>query len=138
MQTTAGKKLLAYQFSTGMDSDYIKRYLESEEHKGWDHLKADLASRFSPVLDRPKAFELLISLKQNKNEYILFIAERLLGAAQRAYPQQNEHIQSIIDSQLLSIFLGSGLKAPAKPSCDLHSLFFNLILCGDFSKINFI
>ena len=74
------KQLLAYQFSTGLVSDYIKRYLESEEHKGWDHLKANLASRFSPVLDGPKAFELLVSLKQNKDEDIQFFAERLLGA----------------------------------------------------------
>ena len=99
------KQLLAYQFSTGLVSDYIKRYLESEEHKGWDHLKANLASRFSPVLDGPKAFELLVSLKQNKDEDIQFFAERLLGAAQRAYPQQNEHIRPITESQLLSIFL---------------------------------
>ena len=98
------KQLLAYQFSTGLVSDYIKRYLESKEHKGWDHLKANLASRFSPVLDGPKAFELLVSLKQNKDEDIQFFAERLLGAAQRAYPQQNDHIRPIIESQLLSIF----------------------------------
>ena len=99
------KQLLAYQFSTGLVSDYIKRYLKSDEHKGWDHLKANLASRFSPVLDGPKAFELLVSLKQNKDEDIHFLAERLLGASQRAYPQQNEHIRPIIESQLLSIFL---------------------------------
>ena len=80
------KQLIAYQFSTGLVSDYIKRYLESEEHKGWDHLKANLASRFSPVLDGPKAFELLVSLKQNKDK-------------------QNDHIRPIIESQLLSIFL---------------------------------
>ena len=47
----------------------------------------------------------MFSLKQNKDEDIQFFAERLLGAAQRVYPQQNEHIRPIIESQLLSIFL---------------------------------
>ena len=81
-------QILAYQFSIGLVLDYVKRYIEFEEHKGWDHLKANLASRFSPVLDGPKAFELLVSLKQNKDEDIQFFAERLLGAAQQSYPQK--------------------------------------------------
>ena len=46
-----------------------------------------------------------LALSKTKTKISIFFAERLLGAAQRAYPQQNEHIRPIIESQLLSIFL---------------------------------
>lgn len=103
------KQLVAYQTSTGLVSDYIKRYLESDARdKTWANLKENLQSRFSPILDRPKAFERLVSTKQKKDEDVQFFAERLLSLSEKAYPEKNEAIMPIIESQLLSIFL-SGL-----------------------------
>ena len=64
-----------------------------------------LASRFSTVVNGQGAFEILVNLPQKKEEDIQFFAERLLGIAQRAYPNQTDHTRPIIESQLLSIFL---------------------------------
>ena len=61
------------QFITGLVSDYIKRYLESEEHKGWDHLEANLASRFSPVLDGPKDLSFCLALSKTKMKISSFL-----------------------------------------------------------------
>ena len=100
------KQLVAYQTSTGLVSDYIKRYLESDAHdKTWANLKENLQSRFSPILDWPKAFERLVNTKQKKDEDVQFFAERLLSLSEKAYPEKNEAINHIIESQLLSIFL---------------------------------
>ena len=99
------RQLLAYQLNTGLVSDYIKRYLESDEQKIWDHMKINLASRFSTEVEGQRAFEILVNVWQKKDEDIQFCAERLLGAAQRAYPHQTDHTRPIIESQLLSIFL---------------------------------
>lgn len=102
------KQLVAYQTCTGLVSDYIKRYLESDGDKTWVNLKENLHSRFSPVLDRPKAFEQLVNTKQKKDEDVQFFAERLLSLAEKAYPDRTDSLNPIIESQLLSIFL-SGL-----------------------------
>ena len=96
------KQLVAYQTCTGLVSDYIKRYLESDGDKTWANLKENLHSRFSPVLDRPKAFEQLVSKKQKRDEDVQFFAERLLSLAEKAYPDRTDSLNPIIESQLLS------------------------------------
>lgn len=84
------KQLVAYQTSTGLVSDYIKRYLESDARdKTWANLKENLQSRFSLILDRPKAFERLVNTKQKKDEDVQFFAERLLSLSEKAYPEKN-------------------------------------------------
>ena len=106
------KQLVAYQTCTGLVSDYIKRYLESDgTEKTWANLKENLHSRFSPVLDRPRAFEQLVNIKQKKDEDVQFFAERLLSLSEKAYPDRTDSITPIIESRLLSIFL-SGLSDP--------------------------
>ena len=78
------KQLVAYQTSTGLVSDYIKRYLESDARdKTRANLKDNLHSRFSPVLDRPKAFEQLVNIKQKKDEDVQFFAERLISLSEK-------------------------------------------------------
>ena len=87
--------------------DYIKRYLESDENKTWHNLKKNLHSRFSPVLERPKALEQLMNTRQKKDEDIQFFAERQLSLSEKAYPDMSEAINLIKESQLLSIFLSA-------------------------------
>ena len=54
---------MAYQNCTGLASDYMKRYLESDgTEKTWANLKENLHSRFSSVLDRPRGFEQLVNI----------------------------------------------------------------------------
>ena len=54
---------MAYQTCTGLVSDYIKRYLESDDtEKTWSNLKENLSNRFSPVLDRPRGVEQLVNI----------------------------------------------------------------------------
>ena len=99
------KQLVAYQTCTGLVSDYIKRYLESEGTKTWANLKENLQSRFSPFIDKLKAFEQLVNIRQKKDEDVQFFAERLLSLSERAYPERNAAIDEIVESQLLTIFL---------------------------------
>ena len=70
------RQLLAIQFSTWLVSDYIKRYLESDEQKSGDHLKIYLASQFSTVVDGRRAFANFVNVWQQKDEDIQFFAER--------------------------------------------------------------
>lgn len=94
--------------STGIVSDYIKRYLESEEarqYRSWANLKENLTIRFSPIVDRPYAFVMLVNTRQRRDEDVQFYGERLLSLAEKAYPEQDDHIKPIIEAQLLSIFL---------------------------------
>ena len=84
------KELVAYQTCTGLASDYIKQYLESEGTKAWANLKENLHWRFSPFIDKPKAFEQLVNIKQKKDEDVQFFAERLLrqkGLTQNVMPR---------------------------------------------------
>jgi len=99
------RQLCAYQYSTGLVSDYIKRYMESARYATWPELKENLTSRFSSVIDRPKAFEMLVNCRQRRDEDIQFYGERLLGLAEQAYPDQNDHTKALIESQLLTIFM---------------------------------
>ncbi|MEW8547173.1 MAG: hypothetical protein AB2693_26985 [Candidatus Thiodiazotropha sp.] len=99
------KQLVAYQTCTGLVSDYIKRYLDSSGDKTWTNLKDNLQSRFSPVLDRPKAFEQLVTIRQKRDEDVQFYAERLLSLAEKAYPDRSDSINPIVEQQLLTIFL---------------------------------
>ncbi|WAR04388.1 hypothetical protein MAR_019757 [Mya arenaria] len=94
------KQLLSYQLSTGVLLDYIKRYLDSDEGETtWANLKDNLASRFSPIVDKPKAFEMPVSMRQKRDEDIQFYAERLLTLNKMISKKPT------IESQLLSVFL---------------------------------
>jgi len=46
-------------------------------------LKENLTSRFSPYLDKSKAFEMLVNLGQKRDEDIRFFAQCMLGLAQQ-------------------------------------------------------
>ena len=105
------KMLLAYQYSTGIVSDYIKRYLDTEPNQSWESLRGGLSNRFSPSLDKTKSFELLVNAKQKKDEDVQFYGERILELAQQAYPDRTGPVKQIVESQLLTIFL-SGLSNP--------------------------
>ena len=77
---------MAYQTGTGLVSDYVKRYLESDgTEKTWANLKENLHSRFSPVFDRPRAFEQLVNIRQKKDEDVQFYTERLLSLSERKH-----------------------------------------------------
>ena len=80
------KQLLAYEFSTGIVGDYIRRYIESDGFESWENLKENLTSRFSTLVDKPKAFEMLVNTRQKRDEDIQFYGERLSGLCQKGIP----------------------------------------------------
>ena len=108
-------RLLACRFGAGLVSDCVGGCLGSGGHGGWDRLGAGLAGGFSPVLDGPRAFGLLVGLGRDKDEDVRFFAEGLLGAARRACPQRGDHVRPIVESRLLGVFLagmwGGGIGA---------------------------
>lgn len=100
--TDERKKLIAYQSSTGAVSGFIHRYMLANRHQTWEHLKQQLAVRFSDVTDSQMALSLLRNCKQKSGESIHVFAERLLSLAEDAY---NNRGGDAIERQLIDIFV---------------------------------
>lgn len=96
------KKLVAYQSSTGAVSGFIHRYMIANPNQTWQHLRQQLAVRFSDVTDAQMALSLLRSCKQKAGESIHIFAERLLSLAEEAYNNQGG---DAIERQLIDIFV---------------------------------
>lgn len=96
------KKLIAYQSSTGAVSGFIHRYMQANQHQPWNHLKQQLAVRFSDVMDAQMALSLLRNCKQRPGENIHIFAERLLSLAEEAYNNQGGEA---VERQLIDIFV---------------------------------
>ena len=64
------KKMIAYQSSSGAVSGFIQRYMAANPRNTWQHLKEQLAVRFSDVTDRQMALSLLRNVKQKQGENI--------------------------------------------------------------------
>jgi len=52
-------KMVAYQASDALVSDFIHRWIKQNDRGGWDELKGQLTIRFSEISDLQHAFELL-------------------------------------------------------------------------------
>ena len=96
------KKLIAYQSSTGAVSGFIQRYMAANPDRTWEHLKQQLAVRFSDVTDAQMALSLLRNCKQKAGESIHVFAERLLSLAEEAYGNQGG---DAVERQLIDIFV---------------------------------
>ncbi|ESP03278.1 hypothetical protein LOTGIDRAFT_171625 [Lottia gigantea] len=99
-------KLIAYQTSKGVVSNFIRRYLDTHPAADWPTLKDELSARFAEVTDAQHAFALLRKVKQNHNENVQFFGERLLVLASEAYSGTSS---LEIERQLVGFFV-DGLK----------------------------
>lgn len=100
-------KLVAYQASDPPVSDFIHRWLESNEdneHAGWNQLKEQLTARFAEVIDSQHTFELISKIKQRPGETVPIFAERLYNLAEEVFKDQNVMLP-IIQSQLVNFFI---------------------------------
>ena len=94
--------MIAYQSSLGAVSGFIQRYMASNPRNTLQHLKEQLAVRFSEVTDRQMALSLLRNVKQKQGENIQLFAERILSLAKEAYQNQGG---DAIERQLIEIFV---------------------------------
>ncbi|ESO96062.1 hypothetical protein LOTGIDRAFT_160045 [Lottia gigantea] len=99
-------KLIAYQTSKGVVSNFIRRYLDTHPAADWPTLIDELSARFAEVTDAQYAFALLRKVKQNHNENVQCFGERLLVLASEAYSGTSS---LEIEKQLVGFFV-DGLK----------------------------
>ena len=95
------KKLIAYQSSSGAVSGFIHRYMLANPNQTWQHMKQQLAVRFSDVTDSQMALSLLRNCKQKTGESIHVFAERLLSLAEEAY--NNQGVKQLSASSLMCL-----------------------------------
>ncbi|ESP03464.1 hypothetical protein LOTGIDRAFT_171401 [Lottia gigantea] len=103
---TERMKLIAYQTSKGVVSNFIRRYLDTHPTADWPTLKDELSALFAEVTDAQHAFALLRKVKQNHNENVQCFGERLLVLAAEAYSGTSS---LEIERQLVGFFV-DGLK----------------------------
>lgn len=97
-------KLVAYQSSRGLVSDYIQRYLTDFPDESWATLKNELKIRFAEIQDPHYALALLKTLKQKPDENVQLFAERLLSLSSEAYENVEDNLE-MIESQLIGTFI---------------------------------
>ena len=99
----ATKMIIAYQASTGIVSDFIKRFLDVQDraNRTWPELKRQLAFRFAEVSDPQHALALLQRARQKKGESVPVFAERLHTLAAEAFPDGRD--APAVQQQLIGI-----------------------------------
>ena len=99
----ANKIIIAYQSSSGIVSDFIRRFLDTPgDNRTWVELKRQLGVRFAEVSDEQHAFALLQRTKQSRNESVPVFAERLQTLAVEAYP---DGLAGPVQRQLIGFFV---------------------------------
>ncbi|ESO98605.1 hypothetical protein LOTGIDRAFT_174140 [Lottia gigantea] len=98
-------KLIAYQTSKGVVSNFIRRYLDANGEATWGELKNELSARFAKVTDLQYALALLRKCKQNTGENVQCFGVRLLVLASEAYSVSSLEVER----QLVGFFI-DGLK----------------------------
>lgn len=99
-------KLVAFQTSTGMTSEYIRRRLINPAYRdeSWADLKSNLTAKFAFVTDPHVAFLLLRQARQGEDESIVVFSERLIELADSSFIGQTED-SGYIEKQLIDIFI---------------------------------
>ena len=96
--------MVAYQFSLGAVSDFIKRYLHDNVGNNWGQFKTELTLRFAEISDPQHAFVLLRKIKLKPEENDQLYARRLLSLAEEAFTGQNAGVAAI-ERQLVGFFV---------------------------------
>ena len=81
------KVIIAYQLSSGVVSDFVKRFLEEADIGTWQELKRQLTLRFAEVTDEQHAFALLQRVRQERDESVPLFPEWLQTLANEAFPE---------------------------------------------------
>ena len=81
------KVIIAYQTSSGVVSDFVKRFLEEADVGTWQELKRQLTLRFAEVTGEQHAFPLLQRVGQERDESVPLFAERVQTLANEASPE---------------------------------------------------
>ena len=82
--------------------DSFRGIWQQTQNRTWEHLKQQLAVRFSDVTDAQMALSLLRNCKEKAGESIHVFAERLLSLAEEAYDNQGG---DAVERQLIDIFV---------------------------------
>ena len=99
-------KMIAYQSSRGVVSDFIDRFLKGEgsfSDNTWETLKVQLRLRFGELQDEVQALAHLTKIKQAKQESAAVFGERIYILSKDAFPEGTE--SAPIQRQLVSIMI---------------------------------
>ena len=96
-------KFVAYRASSGIASDFIRRFLEGNQNSSWQQLKDELINRFGEVRDTHHRFSLLKNIRQENSETVQTFAERIISIAETAYTAFDLNSE-IVDHQLKGFF----------------------------------
>ena len=99
-------KMIAYQSSRGVVSDFIDRFLKGEgsfSDNTWETLKVQLRLRFGELQDEVQALAHLTKMKQGKQESAAVFGERIYILSKDAFPEGTE--SAPIQRQLVSIMI---------------------------------
>ena len=107
------KRLVAYQTSSGVVSDFIARFLSTAANPTWDELKQHLTSRFGEIKDAQHALALLARLRQKRDESVPMFAERVHTLAADAFPGVQRQA-AVVERQLVGYFLDGLTKETLK------------------------
>lgn len=96
-------KTFALQSSEGAVADFLLRYYQDNPDCRWKTVYEQLRARFGEIVDAQHALQLLRSTKQRTGETSPIFAERLLRAAEDAWPGQDLNTP-LIEQQMVGIF----------------------------------
>ena len=93
-------KFLAYIFSEGLASDFIRRTPDENPDLNWADFKNILSNRFSEVSDPYIQFSALQNIRQTYSESIQDFADRIIGLVPESYLGFNNALD-LIDMQIV-------------------------------------
>ena len=76
-------KLVAYNGSRDVVSNFLARYMVQFPNATWDMIKMELSQRFSTIIDPSHASCLLRRIHQKESESVQSYAERLIDLAEQ-------------------------------------------------------
>ena len=97
-------KFLAYRFSEGLASDFIRRTLDENPDLNWADFKNILSNRFGEVSDTYIQFSALQNIRQTYSESIQDFADRIIGLVPEAYLGFINALD-LIDMQIIGFFI---------------------------------
>ena len=81
----ARKVIIAYQTSSGVVSDFVKRFSEEADVGTWQELKQQLTLRFAEVTDEQHAFALLQRVRQERDESVPLFCGAVTNSRKRSF-----------------------------------------------------
>ena len=97
-------KSYALHSAEGPVSDYLVRFLKTNATCPWKDVLRELRARFGDIADSQHGMQVLRSSKQKPGETVQVYAERMVGLAEQAWPDESL-AAPLIQRQMIDIFI---------------------------------